>query len=84
VQGATEGQARDFAIRNRFPRRLNPNDIVLCCAIRALESCHWQIGHGNKDRVSTVRPKELDEEATLMSKHHSIKLTGYSRFDFGR
>src|SRR5262249_24225458 len=40
MQRATAGDARDFTICGRPRRGLNPNKLVLCCAVRAFKLCH--------------------------------------------
>jgi len=39
MQRATAGDAGDFAVRSRTRRRLNPNELVHCCAVRTLKLC---------------------------------------------
>jgi hypothetical protein len=37
MQRATAGDAGDFAVCSRARRRFNPNELVHCCAVRALK-----------------------------------------------
>jgi hypothetical protein len=39
MQRATAGDAGDFAVCSRARRRFNPNELVHCCAVRALKPC---------------------------------------------
>jgi hypothetical protein len=79
MQRAAAVDAGDFAVCSRTRRRFNPNELVHCCAVRALKPCcrihNQRMGSWSLKEKRRMKSSDLTKRHMILPRSNLVNFT---------